>query len=270
MIERAVVLAIAAVLAAPAAASAASPLRPPSAGERASVFGWADRHPGVAGASPEINRICVHRTRTRYVVARFTDFERGGQAVLLRRQGGRWRRSDGGPVRRDLLTRSCALRPTPTAPAVNAATVLAADRFGPLVLGMTYGGAQWATRTRLSLHDAFNPPCNTFGVRRLATVWGLTTHNVVRRLAITAHGPELETAEGLRIGDSEARAIEIYGPPDRREPDPYLHGGEQLTYRTTVDPDAPRRRVITTDVDNVVVEVTVGFTPEVRYDEGCA
>lgn len=248
----------------------ASPLRPPSVGERASVFGWVDRHPGVAGASSAVNRICVHRVRSRYVVVRFADVVRGGQAVLLRRRGGRWRRSTGGPVRRDLLRRSCALRPTRTAPPVDAAAVLAVDRFGPLALGMTYGGAQWATRTRLVRHDMFNPPCNTFGVRGLASLWGLTTNNIVRRLVITAHGPGLATAEGLRIGDNERRVIETYGTPDRRGPAPYIQGGEQLTYRTTIDPAAPRRRVITTDADDRVVEVSVGFTPEVGYDEGCA
>jgi hypothetical protein len=116
----------------------------------------------------------------------------------------------------------------------------------------------------------FNPPCNTFGVRGLASLWGLTTNSVVRRLVITAHGPALATAERLSIGDSEARVIETYGTPDERTPAPYLPDGEQLTYDTTIDPAAPRRRVITTDADDRVVEVSVGFTPEVGYDEGCA
>jgi hypothetical protein len=253
-----------------AAAGATSPLRPPTLGERASVLRWVDRHPAVAGPSSAVNRICTHRVRSRYVVVRFADVKRGGRAVLLRRRSGRWHRSTGGPVRRDLLRHSCRLRPTPTAPPVDATVALAADRFGPLALGMTYGGAQWATRTRLVRHEMFNPPCNTFGVKGLAGVWGLTTNNVVRRLVITAHGPVLATAEGLRIGDSEARAIDIYGTPDKRTPAPYIQGGEELTYRTTIDPAAPRRRVITTDGDDRVVEVSVGFPPEVGYDEGCA
>ena len=253
-----------------APAAAATSLRPPSVAERASVFRWVDRHPGVAGGSQAVNRICVHRMRSRYVVVRFADVARGGRAVLLHRRAGRWHRSTGGPVRRDLKRRSCALQPTATAPPVDTTAALSADSFGPLTLGMTYGGAQWATQTRLVRQDMFNPPCNTFTVKGLAGFWALTTNNVVRRLVITASGPGLATAEGLSVGDSEARAIEIYGTPNRRAPAPYIAGGEELTYRTTVDPAAPRRRVITTDADDRVVEVSVGFTPEVGYDEGCA
>ena len=117
---------------------------------------------------------------------------------------------------------------------MNAAGRLAVDRFGPLELGMTFGGAQWATRTRLDRHDLFNPPCQTFGTRPLNTAFfGLTTNGVIRRLVIT--GAPLATAEGLRIGDTEAQAIAIYGAPDRRQPAPFIHGGEDLIYRTTVD-----------------------------------
>ena len=187
--------------------------------------------------------------------------------MLLRRRDGRWRRSDGGGVRRELLTRSCAVRPTPSAPPVNAASTLAVNGFGPLELGMTFGGAQWATRTRLDRHDLFNPPCQTFGTRSLNTAFfGLTTNGVIRRLVIT--GAPLATAEGLRIGDTEAQALAIYGPPDRRQPAPFIPGGEDLIYGTTVA--APRRRVVMTDQRNLVVEVSAGFRPEVDFDEGCA
>ena len=254
------------LLAFPPVAAAATPLRPPTLAERASVLGWADRHAGSASA---VNRICVHRARPRQAVVRFAHLSRGRETVLLRRRGTGWRRSSGGRVREDLLRRSCDLRPTPGAPPVNRGSVLAVDRFGPLELGMTFGGAQWATRTRLLRHDLFNPPCQTFGTRRLNTAFfGLTTDGVVRRLAIT--GPGLATAEGLRIGDPEAQATAVYGPPHRRQPAPFIPGGEDLIYRTTVDAGPPRRRVITTDQDDLVVDVTVGFRPEVDYDEGCA
>lgn len=82
---------------------------------------------------------------------------------------------------------------------------------------------------------SFNPPCQTFGTRGLNTAFfGLTTSGVIRRLVIA--GEPLATAQGLRIGDS----------------------------------DPPRRRVIMTDQDDRVVEVSVGFRPEVDFDEGCA
>lgn len=83
-------------------------------------------------------------------------------------------------------------------------------------------------------------------------------------------GRRLATAEGLRVGDGEARVIAIYGRPDRRAPDPFIRDGEELTYRTTARPGAPRRRFVTIDGADRVVEVTVGFTPEVNFDEGCA
>ena len=150
---------IAVLLALPATAEAASPLRPPSDAQRASILSWADRHLG---------RLNV-------------------------------------------------------------------DRFGALELGTMFGGAQWATRTRLDRHDLFNPPCQTFGTRGLNTAFsGLTANGVIRRLVST--GEPLATAQGLRIGDN----------------------------------DPPRRRVIMTDQDDLVVEVSVGFRPEVDFDEGCA
>jgi hypothetical protein len=255
---------VALLLAAPGVAAAASPLRPPSLGERGAILRWADRHEAFG-----VNRICVHRAQPRHAVARLADVERGRRTVLLRRRDGRWRRSDGGDVRRELLRRSCPLRPTPAAPPVNAASRLNVDRFGPLELGMTFGGAQWATRTRLDRHDLFNPPCQTFGTRGLNTAFfGLTTNGIIRRLVIT--GAPLATAQGLRIGDTEARAIAVYGRPDRRQPAPFIPGGEDLIYRTTTDSDPPRRRVIMTDQDDLVVEVSVGFRPEVDFDEGCA
>ncbi len=257
------------LLALPAAAEAASPLRPPSETQRTSILRWADRHADVAGSRSAVNRICVHRERPWQAAVHFADVRRGRATVLLRRRGPGWRRSTGGQVRRDLLQRSCPLEPTPTAPPVNAASRLAVDRFGPLELGMTFGGAQWATRTRLDRHDLFNPPCQTFGTRGLNTAFfGLTTNGVVRRLVIT--GEPLATAEGLRIGDTEAQAIAIYGRPDRRQPAPFIPGGEDLIYRTTVDAGPPRRRVVMTDQDDLVVEVSVGFRPEVDFDEGCA
>jgi hypothetical protein len=42
-------------------------------------------------------------------------------------------------------------------------------------------------------------------------------------------GRRLATAEGLRVGDGEARVIAIYGRPDRRAPDPFIRDGEELT-----------------------------------------
>lgn len=253
----------------PVAAEAASPLRPPSLTERTTILRWADRHPQVAGRGSAVNRICVHRRRPWQAAVHFADVDRGRETVLLRRRNPGWRRSSGGKVRRDLLRRSCRLRPTPGAPPVNAASRLTVDGFGPLELGMTFGGAQWATRTRLDRHDLFNPPCQTFGTRGLNTAFfGLTTNGVIRRLVIT--GAPLATAEGLMIGDTEARAIAIYGRPDRRQPAPFIPGGEDLIYRTTLDAGPPRRRVVMTDQDDVVVEVSVGFRPEVDFDEGCA
>jgi hypothetical protein len=252
----------------PGTASAASPLRPPSLGEREAILRWADRHPGVAGDAGAVNRICVHRARPRHAVVRFARFRDGRAAVLLRRRGGRWRRSDGGAVLRDLRRRSCALLPTPGAPPLNRASTLAAGAFGPLELGMTFGGAQWATRTRLLRDDLFNLPCQTFRTRRLNTgFFGLTTNGVIRQLDISSVG--LATAEGLRVGEPEARVTATYGPPFQRRPAPYLHGGEELVYRTTVDPAAPRLRVVTV-FEGRVHDVAVGFTPEVDFDEGCA
>ena len=99
------------LLALPGVAEAASPLRPPSLNERNAILRWADRH-----ETSGVNRICVHRARPRYAVVRLAHVTRARRTVLLRRRDGRWRRSDGGGVRRELLTRSCCLLYTSPSP----------------------------------------------------------------------------------------------------------------------------------------------------------
>jgi hypothetical protein len=269
-------LAILVLAALPATASAASPLRPPTKWERTSILRWFDGHGRDSAA---VNRICVHERRTRYAVARTADLQTGWEGTVLRRHGRRWRfvtggtNWGGGPVLKALLRRSCALRPVKGAPALTPAGVLRVNRFGRLRLGMTQGAAQWATRSDLAIEKPFNPPCNTFGVRGMRNLWGLTTNDIVRRISINRVplvNPRLRTAEGLRIDDPEQRVLHIYGPPDRREPYLYDPDGEVFTYVTTVHGHPARRRVVITDGRNRVQEVTVGFTPEAGFIEGCA
>jgi hypothetical protein len=269
-------LAILALAALPATASAASPLRPPTNWERTSILRWVGNHQGDAAA---VNKICVHRKRSRYAVARTADVRTGWEGTVLRRHGRRWRFVtggtgwDGGPVLQALLRRSCALRRVKSAPALEPTQVLSDRGFGPLRIGMTQGGAQWSTRTKLLISKPFNPPCNTFTVRGMRTLWGLTTNDVVRRLSISAFpmgGPRLQTAAGLQIGDRERRVLDVYGRPHDRRPYIYDPNGEVFTYVTTRPSGRPQRRIIVTNGRNRVQEVSVGFRPEVAYVEGCA
>jgi hypothetical protein len=268
---RAVVTAV--VLWAMAAAGAqAATLRPPTDREETGIVA---RLEARGHDLDELDRICVHRARSRYAVARFQDVRAGFEGVVLRRREGRWRyvtggsNWNGGPVLRALLRRTCNVRPDASAEALGAGTVLGSDgSFGPLRLGMTEGGAQRATRSVL-LFDSFNPPCGTFMPRRLQSFTALTTNGVVRRHAITTFGegsPRLATAEGLRIGDPEARVTAVYGEPSERDPAPYDPQGEQLTY----DLAASLKRIVLTSGEGEVVEVRVGLEPEVGYIEGCA
>ena len=269
-------LAILALAALPATASAASPLRAPTKWERTSILRWVGNH---QDARAKVNRICVHRRHPRYAVSRTTDLVTGWEGTVLRRHGRRWRfvtggtNWGGGRVLQALLRRSCKLLPVRRAPALTPAGVLSDRAFGTLRIGMTQGHAQWSTRTRLVITKPFSPPCGTFAVRHMRTLWGLTTNDIVRRLSISAFpegGPRLRTAAGLRIGDRERRVLEIYGRPHRRQPYIYDPQGEVFTYVTTRPGGRPQRRIIVTNGRNRVQEVSVGFRPEVAYVEGCA
>jgi hypothetical protein len=269
-------LAILALAALPATATAASPLRAPTKWERTSILRWVGGH---QGARAKVNRICVHRRHPRYAVSRTTDLVTGWEGTVLRRHGRRWRfvtggtNWDGGPVLQALLRRSCKLLPARSAPALTRDDVLTDRSFGTLRIGMTQGAAQWSTRTKLLISKAPIPPCNTFAVRRMRTLWGLTTNDIVRRLSISAFpegGPRLRTAAGLRIGDRERRIVGLYGAPYRRRPYEYDPNGEVFVYVTTRPGGRPQRRIIITNGRNRVQEVSVGFRPEVAYIEGCA
>ena len=77
--------------------------------------------------------------------------------------------------------------------------------------------------------------------------------------------PDIPTAEGVRVGDSEARVREVYGP-DRvvTSPHEYIDGSY-----LTVAPDANHRLVFETDGSRVT-RFRGGRLPEVEWVEGCS
>jgi hypothetical protein len=76
----------------------------------------------------------------------------------------------------------------------------------------------------------------------------------------------LATAEGARVGDSEARIKEIYGDRVTVQPHKYLPNGHYLVVAAAGD--AANRIVFETD-GKVVTTYRAGRRPEVENVEGC-
>ncbi|MES2525352.1 MAG: hypothetical protein V4617_21860 [Gemmatimonadota bacterium] len=76
------------------------------------------------------------------------------------------------------------------------------------------------------------------------------------------------TAEGARVGDTEARIREIYGNAVREEPHKYT-GPVGHYLKVTTPGDTTRMTVFETDGSRVTM-YRVGRKPEVEYVEGCS
>lgn len=80
-------------------------------------------------------------------------------------------------------------------------------------------------------------------------------------------GGETSTAEGARVGDSEARIEELY-PRARREPHKYVDGS-YLVAIPGAPADTVRRIVFETDGARVT-RYRAGLYPQVEWVEGCS
>ena len=73
------------------------------------------------------------------------------------------------------------------------------------------------------------------------------------------------TLRGLRIGDSERRARELYSGGYEETPHKYVEGGRYLTIRST---DKRYALVVETD-GRFVTRLHAGAVPSAEYVEGC-
>jgi hypothetical protein len=89
-----------------------------------------------------------------------------------------------------------------------------------------------------------------------------------RVMRIDVDSATVPTASGARVGDSEARILELYGDRLQRRPHQYLEGS-YLTYVPRDAADTNFRLVFETD-GRRVTSYRAGRRPTVEYIEGCS
>ena len=160
-----------------------------------------------------------------------------------------------------------AARGTPTA-SPDTATTVTETGYGPLRIGMTLANAAAALGSPAPssagpdsscsyVHFANEPP----GMRIMIN------GGTVARIEVDSS--TIATGLGARVGDSEARIQELYGPRLSVEPHKYLAGGHYMIVTPFPPTDSNFRLVFETDGSRVTT-YRAGRLPEVTWVEGCA
>ena len=142
---------------------------------------------------------------------------------------------------------------------------LAMQRFGPVRVGMTVREAAAAAGWTPSGGGAGadSPECRFVSFAEAPGVRFLVEGGRIRRADLA--GGSRATLSGLRIGDAEARAREIYGARVAATPHKYLEGGRYLTWKSS---DGRFALVLESDGEKIVA-IRAGARPAAEYVEGC-
>lgn len=162
---------------------------------------------------------------------------------------------------------------SPAAPAEQSEWVLRLDGAGPVRVGMTVDEARAALGGDLRMGDpagATEPgpdrceyPRSTRLPPRVRMM--VEGQRVVR---VEVDSGSVATAEGARIGDTEARVRQLY--PGRVTVSPHKYtDGRYLTVRPAAASDTTHLLVFETD-GRVVQRFRAGQKPQVEYVEGCS
>jgi hypothetical protein len=84
---------------------------------------------------------------------------------------------------------------------------------------------------------------------------------------IDVSSPSVATAEGARVGDSEAQVLQLYS--GRAQVQPHKYGGPNDHYLVVYDRDRSHALVFET-LDGKVTRYRAGKLPEAEYVEGCS
>ncbi|HEX6039810.1 hypothetical protein [Longimicrobium sp.] len=168
---------------------------------------------------------------------------------------------------------SAAPAATDTAPAPTSAWTLRLDGAGPVRVGMTFDEAKAALGGDLRMND--DNPQHPEGPDRCdyprsaqlpAGVMLMVQGQRVVRVEVDSGA--VTTAEGARIGDTEARVQQLY--PGRVTVSPHKYtDGHYLTVRPAAASDTTHLLIFETD-GRVVQRVRAGQKPQVEYVEGCS
>jgi hypothetical protein len=145
------------------------------------------------------------------------------------------------------------------------------DRFGvyglaPAAAGQTVAEAERALGARLvaGASDAARP-CHLRRSRAQPGVDVVVNRGLIVRME--TRDPRWATLRGLRVGDSEAKARQIYGKRLTVVPHPYFARGHLLSVRAA---DGQHALVMESNDQGRIVTLRGGRLPAVEYLEGCS
>ncbi|HEX2080993.1 MAG TPA: hypothetical protein VHG08_25035 [Longimicrobium sp.] len=160
-----------------------------------------------------------------------------------------------------------------TAPAGDSAWTMRFDGIGPVRVGMTFGEARAALGGDLRMNEQVigtdEGPDRCDHPRSSALPPGVRVMVEGRRVVrVEVDSGRIATAEGARIGDTEARIAQLY--PGRVTVWPHKYtDGHYLYVRPAEASDTTRLIIFETD-GRVVQRFRAGQKPQVEYVEGCA
>lgn len=144
---------------------------------------------------------------------------------------------------------------------------LTAAGLGPLRIGMTRAQAERAIGTHILLSEIESDnvwACAIGTIRSMPHVVLLLEELRIR--VITIGGP-LSTADGVRIGSSEAALRRVFGKRAKFDDRPYF-GGEPNAHNVIVRLSG-RREFLFQTKDGKVDTINLGDRPAIEYWEGC-
>jgi hypothetical protein len=149
-----------------------------------------------------------------------------------------------------------------------APTVVHGDGYGSLRFGMKLDEAEKALGHKLAPFNANDEEtCRYYKAEgALANLAFMTADGVVVRLDVQP-GSGIVTDAGAKIGDSEARVLELY--KGRVEVQPHKYTGPEGHYLVVKGGDGKVQLVFETDGAKVV-SYRAGVEPQVQYVEGCS
>lgn len=151
---------------------------------------------------------------------------------------------------------------------VDTGSTVTATGYGALRIGMTVANAATALNSPIPstvgldtacayVHLASAPP----GMRIMVA------GGTVARIEIDSSS--IATGLGARVGDSEARVLELYGSRVKVEPHKYLPNGHYLVVAPIPPTDSAYRLIFETDGSRVTA-YRAGRLPQVEWVERCA
>lgn len=142
---------------------------------------------------------------------------------------------------------------------------IAPDSYGPLRVGMTVAEAASAMGGGFGAPRGYAGGCGYAALTKPpAGLAVMLQDGRIARFEVRSGG--ITTAEGARIGDTEARIKSLYGSGVAATPHKYLQGGHYLT--ETPSAGSSNRIVFETD-GSKVTEFRSGRVPEVEQVERC-